>query len=146
MSHCSVMPGEFGLVEGHWVVAVDVVHIFHHDLSKFQRDWCCVGGPVEPSYLSGVPESWFWSTSSGFKKSNWSIPIGIAPFEVWKVVVTDDISIEVFVAINLWNSLKNRWSFGYIQVEFREFFQSSRNSILPLRMKLGDCHSSSPRT
>ena len=108
MSHGSIMPSKFWLVESHWTVTIKVVHVFHHNLGKVKGDWGCVGGPVEPSYLRWIPESWFWSASSWFKKSNSPISICITPFEIWKVVVSNDCGIQIFVAINFWNGL-NSW-------------------------------------
>ena len=134
MGHCSVVPCEFGLVKRHWVVTVNVVHVFHHDLREFQWDWSCVGGPVEPSYLSWIPESCFWTTSSGFEKCNRSISVCIAPFEVWKVVVTNYSCVKVFVTINFWYSLK------YLLI-----LVILVNRILPLRKHLEDCHKSNLR-
>ena len=128
VSHCSVMPCEFGLVEWHWMVTVNVVHVFHHDLREFQGNRSCVGGPVEPSYLSWVPESWFWSTSSGFKKGNWSISISVTPFEIWKVVVTNDGSIKVSVAINTGNCL-NFDVKGYNKNNVLTFEKASRKLL-----------------
>jgi len=108
MSHGSIMPSEFWLVESHGTVTIKVIHVLHHNLGKVKGDRGCVGGPVEPSYLRWVPESWFWSTSSWFKKGDSSISICVAPFEIWKVVVSDDCGIEIFVAIYFWHCL-NKW-------------------------------------
>ena len=105
MSHSSIMPGKFGLVESHGTVTIKVFHVFHHNLGEIERYRSCVGGPVKPSYLRWVPEAWFWTTSSWFKESNLSIVVDITPFEEGNVVVTDDSGIQILVTVNFWHSL-----------------------------------------
>ena len=119
MGYGSIMPGEFWLVESHWTVTVKVVHIFNHNLGKVKWDRGCVGGPVEPSYLWWVPESWFWSTSSWFKKCDWSISICIAPFEKWEVIVANDFRINISITVNSWDNLKYPISNLLINCPFR---------------------------
>ena len=48
-----------------------------------------------------------------------SIVVGIAPFEKWNVVVTDNSSIDIFVAVNFWHSLE-------ISIENHSFWRNHK--------------------
>ena len=77
--------------------------------SSLRRDWSLDGSSRDNWFEKRAwrePKARFWSTSSWFKKCDWSISVCIAPFEKWKVIVANDFRINISITVNSWDHLK----------------------------------------
>ena len=137
MSQCSVVEGEFEMVQGHRMVTINIVHIFHHNSSHFQWNTCCVRGPVKPADPWWEPKTRFWTASGWFKKGDRSVTICITPFEKWKVVISDDWGIEITIAEDFRNGLKSqRVIFGQFKDRFSKLETPTNIIFLTARLIL----------